>query len=110
MEATLNLGDRLERFVEEQIREGRYADASEVVRAGLLLLERSLEQEDEPPHEPEVYERWFRAKVEEALREADRPDAVWVPHEEVEADWVRERAEIEAEIAAEEAEAGRRTA
>ena len=98
MEATLNLGDRLERFVEEQIREGRFADASEVVRAGLLLLGRSLEQEDEPPHDPEAYDRWFRTKVEEALREADDPNAVWIPHEDVVAEMDREIAEIEAEL------------
>ena len=37
--ANVNLGDRFENFIAEQIREGRYQNASEVVRAGLRLLE-----------------------------------------------------------------------
>ena len=33
------LGDYLHRFVEQKVREGRFGNASEVVRAGLRLLE-----------------------------------------------------------------------
>jgi antitoxin ParD1/3/4 len=33
------LGDRLGAFIERQVNEGRYASASDVVRAGLRLLE-----------------------------------------------------------------------
>lgn len=34
-------------------------------------------------HEAAAHDAWFRAEVEQAIREADSPDAKWVPHEEV---------------------------
>ena len=37
--ANVNLGERFEAFIQEQIRGGRYQNVSEVVRAGLRLLE-----------------------------------------------------------------------
>jgi antitoxin ParD1/3/4 len=39
--ASINLGEHFEQFVREKIARGRYQNASEVVRAGLRLLEES---------------------------------------------------------------------
>lgn len=36
---SISLGDHFASFVDEQVAEGRYSSASEVVRAGLRLLE-----------------------------------------------------------------------
>ncbi len=37
-------------------------------------------------HEAAAHDRWFRSQVEEALREADDPATVTIPHEEVTAE------------------------
>jgi len=57
--ATINLGDHFEKFVQERIAHGRYQNASEVVRAGLRLLEE---------HELSLEERiaQLKAKINEA--------------------------------------------
>ena len=39
MPRSYNLGERFEAFIAEQISKGRYANASEVLRAGLRTLE-----------------------------------------------------------------------
>ena len=37
--ASISLGDHFEKFAQEQISQGRYQNVSEVVRAGLRMLE-----------------------------------------------------------------------
>lgn len=46
------------------------------------------------------HDAWFRAEVEQAMREAGDPNAEWVPHEQVKAEWDIEKAELLARIAA----------
>lgn len=41
----VNLSDRQVRFIQNRVREGRFATASEVVRAGLRLLEQQEQQD-----------------------------------------------------------------
>lgn len=40
------------------------------------------------------YERWFLDQVDEGVRQADSPDAVWVSHEDAQASWKKKRAEL----------------
>jgi antitoxin ParD1/3/4 len=56
---SINLGDHFEKFVHERVAQGRYQNASEVVRAGLRLLEE---------HEMGVEERarLLKEKINEA--------------------------------------------
>jgi antitoxin ParD1/3/4 len=43
----VNLTDHYDRFVEEQVASGQFKNASEVMRAGLRLLEQSRREEEE---------------------------------------------------------------
>ncbi|HVC92473.1 MAG TPA: type II toxin-antitoxin system ParD family antitoxin [Pirellulales bacterium] len=43
----VNLTDHFDRFVEEEIEAGRYRNASEVMRAGLRMLEQQTREEQE---------------------------------------------------------------
>jgi hypothetical protein len=45
-----------------------------------------IESEFATAEEAKAHDRWFRAEVEAALREADAPGAVFVPHDQVMAD------------------------
>ena len=57
--ASICLGDHFEKFAHEQISQGRYWNVSEVVRAGLRLLEdyETVRQERQ---------RSFKAKIDDA--------------------------------------------
>jgi hypothetical protein len=45
-------------------------------------------------HEAAEHDAWFREQVQLALDEADKPDAVFTPHEQVKAEWAIKRAEL----------------
>lgn len=60
--ANVHLGERFENFIAEVIREGRYQNASEVVRAGLRLLE------DREAERKENYER-LKAEIKAAIED-----------------------------------------
>jgi antitoxin ParD1/3/4 len=62
MPRSFALGDRMERFIDKQVKSGRYNNASEVVRAGLRLLE------------DEERRRLSDADIRALIEEADRRD------------------------------------
>jgi antitoxin ParD1/3/4 len=66
MPSSYTLGDHFEAFIEEQLRGGRYATASEVIRDGLRLLEgeqqRRQAELDGLRREPEKRRRSSRSK------------------------------------------------
>jgi len=68
------------------------AKAQDRTSAQLLrVLMRNAVQREEEARE---YDAWFRAEVEQGLREADDPMVKRIPNEEVESDWRRQRAEL----------------
>ena len=40
------------------------------------------------------HDTWFRAEVEQAMRVAHDPNAEWVPHQQVKAEWEVRKAEL----------------
>jgi antitoxin ParD1/3/4 len=71
----VNLTDHFDRFIKAGINSGRFSNASEVVREGLLLLEQR-EQEDKAKL------KWLRAAAKEGFDAATRGDYVTVNTEE----------------------------
>lgn len=65
----INLTDHYDTFVEESVSAGQFANASEVIRAGLRLLEQS-------EAERALRLDRLRAEVRKGIAAADRGDAV----------------------------------
>ena len=70
---SISLGDHFTRFVDQQLAQGRYGSASEVVRAGLRLLEEHeakvkalqqalIEGEESGPSQPFDFDRFLEGK------------------------------------------------
>ena len=51
-----------------------------------------------PGHQAAAHERWFREQIEIAVKEAEDPNAEWIQHDVVRAEWERERAALLAQI------------
>jgi antitoxin ParD1/3/4 len=65
----VDLTEHFDEFISDGVKAGRYSDASEVIRAGLRLLEQQ-EQEDEAKIE------WLRATTREAFEALDRGEGI----------------------------------
>jgi TrfA protein len=46
------------------------------------------------PPQPMTHDKWFRAEVDAAIKEADDPDTVWVSNEDAKREWGEKRAEL----------------
>ena len=44
-----------------------------------------------PKAEAQEHDRWYRSQIEAALAEADKPDAIFVPHTTVREQWAAKR-------------------
>lgn len=78
----VNLTEHYDRFVEGQVDSGRYQNASEVVRAGLRLLEREVREEEEKLAA-------LRRLAAEGFDELDRGEAIEIEGEEALSDFIR---------------------
>jgi antitoxin ParD1/3/4 len=70
---SIALNDHYERFIKKQLESGRYNNASEVVRAGLRMLE-DFE---------EARENWLREQIPSRFAELQKNPAIGIPAEQV---------------------------
>ncbi len=70
---SIALGDRYEKFIRDQLASGRYNNASEVVRAGLRMLE-DFEASRE---------HWLQTEIPARLAEIQNDPSISVPAETV---------------------------
>lgn len=80
--------------VDEELKT-RFVDAAKAHdRTGAQLLRDFMRDYVHRQEEEIAYDAWFRRQVDEAIEEADSPDAEWVTHEEVLQDMARQCAEL----------------
>jgi antitoxin ParD1/3/4 len=78
----VNLTDHYDQFVETQVDTGRYQNASEVMRAGLRLLEDRIQEDEEKLIV-------LRRLAAEAFDELNRGEAIVIEGEDALADFIR---------------------
>lgn len=93
----VSLTDHYDSFIETSIAEGRFANASEAVRAGLSLLERQAAEEA-------AKLEWLRTAAKDAFASLDRGEGIGFGSIDELAAYVEQiGTEVSAEIAAERA-------
>ena len=71
-------------------------DAAPDVRLGAVVkaAEACAAMHASAAHEAAQHDKWFRAEVAEAIKEADDPATVWVSNEEAKSSWAKQRAKL----------------
>jgi predicted transcriptional regulator len=80
--------------LESELRDQFMAEAAAVDRPASQLVREFMRDFVQHRREAREHEVWFRAEVEQGVREADDPLVRRISHEDVTADWHRQRAEL----------------
>ena len=80
--------------LEPDLREQFMAEAAAADRPASQIVREFMRDFVSRQRAAREHDAWFRAEVEQGLREADDPNVILVPNEEVEANWQRRRAEL----------------
>jgi predicted transcriptional regulator len=80
--------------LESELRDQFMAEAEATHRPGSQIVREFMRDFVKQQREAREHDSWFRAEVERGMREADDPNVKRIPHEEVAADWRRQRAEL----------------
>jgi hypothetical protein len=80
--------------LEADLRDQFMAEAEAVHRPASQLVREMMRDFVDRQREARDYDTWFRAQVEEAIREADDPSIPRIPHEEMQKKWAVQRGEL----------------
>jgi len=86
--------------IEPELRDAFMAEAAASHRPASQIVREAMRDFIDQQKKQREYDSWFIAEVEEGLREADDPDTVWIPHEEVKANMEAQRQRFLARIKA----------
>ena len=86
--------------IEPELRDAFMAEAAASHRPASQIVREAMRDFIDKQKKQREYDAWFIAEVEEGLREADDPNTVWVPHEEVKANMEAQRQRFLARIKA----------
>ncbi len=77
--------------IEPELRDAFMAEAAASHRPASQIVREAMREFIDKQKKQREYDAWFIAEVEEGLREADDPNTVWIPHEEVKANMEAQR-------------------
>jgi predicted transcriptional regulator len=80
--------------LEPDLRDQFMAEAEAAHRPASQLVRELMRDYIDRQRAAREHDEWFRAEVEQAMREADDPNVKRIPHEDVTAKWQRRRAEL----------------
>lgn len=86
--------------VDDDLKEAFAETAKAQDRTAAQLLRTLMREAVQSAQDKRLHDAWFRREVEQALREADDPNAEWVDHDAVRQDIARQRADLLARIEA----------
>lgn len=80
--------------VESDLRAAFIAEAEAVHRPAAQLVREYMRDFIAQRQAEREHDAWFRAQVEEGVRQADDPAVARIPHEQIADDWQRQRAAL----------------
>ncbi len=85
--------------LEAGLRDSFMEEAATFERPASQIVREFMRDFVESRRQAREHDAWFRAEVEQGLREADDPNVVLIPHAEVELGWQKFRADLVRRIA-----------
>ncbi len=81
--------------LESELRNQFMVEAAAMDRPASQLVREFMRDFVQRQRQAREHDAWFRAEVEQSMREADNPDTRRIADEDVRAGWRRQRAELE---------------